>query len=169
MAGFARERALIRGGRPMRLAILAARILLGVVFIVAAGPKIADPPAFAHMIANYRLFPAALIHPAALVLPWVEMFSGIALVVGVFWKTAGRLVAALLVVFLAAIGTNLARDHAVQCGCFEVHGPARTHAELIGEMRMVLLRDVGLLAVSAFVLVSKKSEELAPEARAGRQ
>jgi uncharacterized membrane protein YphA (DoxX/SURF4 family) len=161
MAGFAREHAVIRPGRPMRLAILAGRILLGVVFIVAAGPKIADPPAFAHMIANYKLFPAALIHPTALVLPWVEMFSGIALVVGVFWRTAGRLVAALLVVFLVAIGTNLARDHAVQCGCFDVHGPAKSHAELIGEMRMVLLRDVGLLAVAAFALIAGNSEETA--------
>jgi hypothetical protein len=145
----------------MRLAILAGRILLGVVFIVAAGPKIADPPAFAHMIANYRLFPAALIHPAALVLPWLEMFSGVALIVGVFWRTAARLVAALLVVFLVAISVNLARDHAVLCGCFDVHAAEKTHDQLLGEMRMVLLRDAGLLAVAAFALIAGNSEETA--------
>ena len=168
MAGLEGGRSVTRRrGRPLRLAILAARILLGVVFIVAAGPKIADPPAFAHMIANYRLFPAALVHAAALVLPWVEMFSGIALVVGVFWRTAGRLIAALLVVFLVAIGTNLARDRAVQCGCFDVHGPAKTHGELIGEMRMVLVRDVALLAVAAFALIAGNSEER-PRERSAR-
>jgi len=167
MAGFPRERAVTRPrARLLRLAILAARILLGVVFIVAAGPKIADPPAFAHMIANYRLFPATFVHAAALVLPWVEMFSGIALVVGVFWRTAGKLVAALLVVFLVAIGVNLARDRAVQCGCFDVHGPAKSHEELIGEMRMVLVRDVALLAVAAFALIAGNSEETARESPA---
>jgi putative oxidoreductase len=145
--------------RLLRFAVLAGRVLLGVVFIVAAGPKIADPPAFAHMIANYRLFPTPLIHAAALVLPWVEMFSGIALVLGVAWRTAGKLAAALLVAFLISIGVNLARDRAVQCGCFDVHGPAKTHAQLIGEMRMVLVRDVALLGVAAFALVAGKTKE----------
>jgi len=152
-----------RRSRLLRFAVLAGRILLGVVFIVAAGPKIADPPAFAHMIANYRLFPASLIHAAALVLPWVEMFSGIALVLGVAWRTAGKLAAALLVAFLVSIGVNLARDRAVQCGCFDVHGPPKSHAQLIGEMRMVLLRDVALLGVAAFALAAGKTkEEAAP-------
>ena len=140
--------------RPLlrRSAVLAGRLVLGAVFIVAAGPKIVDPPGFAHMIANYRLFPAALVHAAALVLPWVEMLCGLALVSGVFWKTAAKLVGALLVVFILAIGTNLARDRAVQCGCFDVHAAEKTHADLIREMRWVLARDGALLAVAVFVL-----------------
>jgi len=161
----------VTGGRRIsarRASVLAGRFLLGVVFIVAAWPKIADPPGFAHMIANYRLFPAALIHAAALVLPWIEILSGIALVSGVFWRTAAKFVGALLVAFLVAIGVNLARDRAVQCGCFDVHAEARTHAQLIGEMRWVLARDVALLAVAVFVLVSGKSEE-PPPAKAFRQ
>lgn len=144
--------------RALRIAVFAGRVLLGVVFIVAAGPKIADPPAFAHMIANYRLFPDSLIHAAALVLPWVEMFSGIALVLGVAWRTAGMFVAALLVAFLVSIGVNLARDRAVQCGCFDVHGPPKTHEQLIGEMRTVLVRDVALLGVAVFALAAGKTK-----------
>ncbi|HET7453563.1 MAG TPA: MauE/DoxX family redox-associated membrane protein [Thermoanaerobaculia bacterium] len=135
-----------------RAALLAGRLLLGAVFAVAAIPKIADPPAVAHMIANYRLLPAALVHPAALVLPWIEITCGVLLVTGLFRKTAAKLVAAMLVVFVIAIGVNLARDRAVQCGCFDVHAAAKTHAELIGEMRWVLVRDAALLAVAAFVL-----------------
>jgi protein SCO1/2 len=140
--------------RPLlrRLAVLAGRLLLGAVFIVAAGPKIADPPGFAHMIANYRLFPTALVHPAALVLPWVEMLCGIFLVAGIFWRTAAKLVGAMLVVFVLAIGTNLARDRAVQCGCFDVHAAEKSHAELIGEMRWVLARDAALLFVAVLLL-----------------
>jgi protein SCO1/2 len=135
-----------------RLAVLAGRLLLGAVFIVAAGPKIADPPGFAHMIANYRLFPAALVHAAALVLPWIEILCGLFLVAGLFWKTAAKLVGAMLVVFILAIGTNLARDRAVQCGCFDVHAAEKSHAELIAEMRWVLARDAALLLVVVLLL-----------------
>jgi protein SCO1/2 len=141
-----------RGSLLFRGAVLAGRLLLGAVFVVAAGPKIMDPPGFAHMIANYRLFPVSLVHAAALVLPWVEMLCGLALISGVFWRTAGKLVSALLVVFILAIGANLARDRAVNCGCFDVHAAARTHAELIAEMRWVLARDAALLAVAVFAL-----------------
>ena len=141
----------------IRAAVFLGRIVLGGVFIVAAGPKIADPPGFAHMIANYRLFPPSLVHAAALVLPWIEMLAGIALISGVFWRTAAKFAGALLVVFLFAIGINLARDRAVQCGCFDVHAAPKSHAELIGEMRGVLARDGALLAVVAFVLAAGAS------------
>ncbi len=144
------------GRRPigMRAAVLLGRLVLGAVFVVAAGPKIADPPGFAHMIANYRLFPLSLVHAAALVLPWIELLAGIALVSGVFWKTAAKFAGALLAIFILAIGVNLARDRAVQCGCFDVHAAEKSHEELVREMRWVLVRDAVLLAVAGFVLAS---------------
>ncbi len=145
------------GARPslaLRSAVLIGRLVLGAVFIAAAGPKIMDPPSFAHMIANYRLFPPALVHAAALVLPWIEILCGLALVSGLFWKTAAKLVGGMLLVFILAIGTNLARGRAVQCGCFDVHAAEKSHAELIGEMRWVLVRDAALLAVAVFLLAA---------------
>jgi len=135
-----------------RIAVLAGRLLLGTVFVVAAGPKIADPPSFAHMIANYRLLPGGLVNAAALVLPWVELLCGILLLAGIFWRTAAKLAAVMLVVFVLAIGTNLARGRAVQCGCFDVHAAEKSHAELIGEMRWVLARDAALLLVVVLLL-----------------
>lgn len=140
-----------------RLALLLARIALGVVFIVAAGPKIADPPGFAHMISNYLLVPAPAVNLLALFLPWIEMLAGIALVTGLFGRTGAKLSAALLVVFLLAIGINLARDHAVQCGCFDVHAAEKSHSQLIEEMRWVVARDLGLLAVAVGLSLSKES------------
>ena len=44
------------------------QIALGVIFFVAALPKIGDPPSFAHMIYNYRILPAGLINISALVM-----------------------------------------------------------------------------------------------------
>jgi uncharacterized membrane protein YphA (DoxX/SURF4 family) len=144
-----------------RVALLLGRIALGAVFIVAAAPKIADPPGFAHMVSNYLLVPAPAVNFLALFLPWIEMLAGIALVTGLFGRTGARVSAALLVVFLLAIGINLARDHAVQCGCFDVHAAEKSHAQLIGEMRWVVARDLGLLAVAAGFSLSKEARRTA--------
>ena len=130
------------------------QIALGVVFVAAAIPKIADPPAFAHMIYNYRLLPGSLINATALLMPWLELLAGLALILGVWRREAAVVVGVMLVVFLVAIGVNLARGHAVDCGCFDVRSAGKSREELLSEMRMVLLRDVGLLLLAAQVLVA---------------
>ncbi|HVE64981.1 MAG TPA: MauE/DoxX family redox-associated membrane protein [Thermoanaerobaculia bacterium] len=132
------------------------QIALGLVFVVAALPKIADPPAFAHMIYNYRLLPGGLVNALALVLPWVELFAGLALILGVWKKEAAVTAAVMLVVFIVAIGINLARDHAVDCGCFDVRSAGKSREELLTEMKWVLLRDVGLLLLAGQVLVAER-------------
>jgi hypothetical protein len=126
------------------------------VFVVAALPKIADPPAFAHMIYNYRLLPGGLVNVLALILPWVELFAGLALILGVWKKEAAVVAAVLLLVFMVAIGINLARGHAVDCGCFDVRSAGKSREELSAEMRWVLLRDVGLLLLAAQVLAAER-------------
>ena len=123
-------------------------------FVLAAIPKIADPPAFAHMIYNYRLLPGPAINALALVLPWVEMLAGVALILGVWKREAAIVAGILLLVFLVAIGVNLARGHAVDCGCFDVRSAGKTREELLAEMRWVLIRDVGLLLLVAQVIAA---------------
>jgi hypothetical protein len=130
------------------------QIALGIVFVVAAIPKIADPPAFAHMIYNYRLLPGGAINAMALVMPWVELLAGVALILGVWKREAAIIVGLLLLVFLVAIGVNLARGHAVDCGCFDLRSAGRSREELLSEMRWVLIRDVGLLLLVAQVLAA---------------
>ena len=66
------------------------QIALGIIFIVAAVEKIADPPSFAHMIYNYRLVPGGLINISALAMPWVELLAGLALVLGVWTRPGGQ-------------------------------------------------------------------------------
>jgi hypothetical protein len=119
-------------------------LALGAVFVVAAIPKIVDPPSFAHMIYNYRLLPGLLVNPAALALPWLELFTGIALVAGFWRRTVATIAGALLLAFVLAIGVNLARRNAVQCGCFDVHAKNQTREEKLVDMRWVLMRDLGL-------------------------
>ena len=132
------------------------QIGLGIVFVIAAIPKIVDPPGFAHMIYNYRLVPGGLVNAAALVMPWVELFAGLALILGVWRREAAILVGIMLLVFIVAIGVNLARGHAVDCGCFNVKSAGRSREELLSDMRWVLIRDVGLLLLVAQVLAATR-------------
>lgn len=125
------------------------QIALGVFFVAAALPKIADPPSFAHMVYNYRLLPGPLVNPTALVLPWAELLMGIALICGIWRRTAASLVGALLLLFVVAISVNLLRGNAIDCGCFDVTAVGLSHGERIRDMWMVILRDVGMLLLVA--------------------
>ena len=125
------------------------QIALGIIFVVAALPKIVDPPSFAHMIYNYHLVPGALINFMALVMPWIELLCGLALILGIWQGTARSIIGALLITFVLAIAINLARGNAIDCGCFDVSAANKTREERLSDMRWVILRDLGLLLMVA--------------------
>jgi putative oxidoreductase len=123
------------------------QLALGVIFIVAALPKIVDPPSFAHMIYNYRLVPGPFLNGMSLFMPWLELLCGLALVLGI-WKTAARsLIALLLATFIIAIGINLLRANAIDCGCFDVSAAGKSREERLADMWIVVLRDLGMLVM----------------------
>jgi putative oxidoreductase len=128
---------------------LRVQIAIGAIFVVAAFPKIADPPSFAHMIYNYRIMPGALVNLSALTMPWVELLAGLALILGIWVRPARWIVTFLLLVFMVAIAINLGRGNAIDCGCFDVSAANRTHAERLRDMWIVLLRDAGILLLVA--------------------
>jgi len=107
---------------------LVLRLLLGVVFVAAALPKIADPADFARIVYQWQVIPPVPANLVAIVLPWVELVAGLLLVAGVWKKDAALVVALLLVVFLGAASSVLAQGIDVEnCGCTsvsEAHGPA---------------------------------------------
>ena len=125
------------------------QIALGLIFVVAALPKIVDPPSFAHMIYNYKIMPWALVNPMALIMPWIELLSGLALILGIWKDTARTIIGILLLTFIAAISINLARGNAIDCGCFDVSAANKTTEERLADMRFVILRDSGMLLMVA--------------------
>jgi uncharacterized membrane protein YphA (DoxX/SURF4 family) len=135
-----------------RWILMAVRVALGALFIYSAWPKIADPPAFAQMLSNYRLLPDALLNAAALVLPWLEMIAGICLVAGIMRRGAALWIAVLLIVFIGALAINIARDVAVDCGCFSMTASHKSHAELIASMKLDIVRDLGMLLMALSAL-----------------
>ena len=66
--------------------ILAIRLILGITFIWASIDKIANPGGFALSIYNYRMLPHETINLMAIVMPWLELVTGILIIVGVFMR-----------------------------------------------------------------------------------
>ena len=123
----------------------AARWVLGGVFLVAGALKLPDPDAAVRAVRAYRLLPEPLVAPVAFGLPVLEIAVGLALVAGVFVRTAAVVAAALLVVFLAGVGSAWARGLQIDCGCFGGGGEVAA-----GETAYPteVVRDVALLAVA---------------------
>jgi uncharacterized membrane protein YphA (DoxX/SURF4 family) len=93
----------------------------------------------------YRLLPEALVAPVAFGLPVVEIAVGLALIVGVFVRTAAIASAVLLVVFLAGVGSAWARGLQIDCGCF---GGGGAVAAADTAYPAEILRDSALLLVA---------------------
>ncbi len=97
---------------------LAARWILGISFIYASFHKIIAPADFAKIIYGYDLFPGVLINLIAIVLPFVELFSGLALILGIYPRPAALIINGMLLGFIIALSINLVRGHEFDCGCF---------------------------------------------------
>lgn len=139
------------------------QIALGVIFVIAALPKVSDPPSFAHMIYNYRITPGPLVNLIALVLPWVELLAGLALILGIWRRSSAVLIGVLLLIFIAGISFNLARGNAIDCGCFDVSAAGKSVVERLFDMKMVVIRDLGMLLMVAQILFGTR-ETMKPAA-----
>ena len=79
------------------------RIVLGGLFVYASWDKIQNPFGFADVVAQYHLLPDALITPFSFVLPWLELITGVCLILGVFVLPASLLVAVMCFMFIVAL------------------------------------------------------------------
>jgi uncharacterized membrane protein YphA (DoxX/SURF4 family) len=97
---------------------LLLRVYVGGVFIYASMYKINYPGEFAETIASYQLLPYWAINITALVMPWLELVSGVLLILGVRTKSAAALIGGMLILFSLAILVTLLRGIPIGCGCF---------------------------------------------------
>ena len=97
---------------------LAARWVLGLTFIYASFHKIISPADFAKIVYGYGLFPEMFINLIAIVIPFVELIAGFALIIGLYPRSAAIIVNALLLAFITVLAINIFRGHEFNCGCF---------------------------------------------------
>lgn len=92
--------------------------LCGAVLLLAGVLKTGDALAFGRLIEGYRVLPAALIPVAAVVLPWLEVLTGVFLLANRFRLGAAAVACLLSAGFLVAGVSVLARGIETACGCF---------------------------------------------------
>ncbi len=130
-----------RAGAASWLVIL-ARVLIGVVFVFAGMSKLALPHAeVVAQMQQYTVIPRLLTPLIATVLPWVEVLSGAALLIGFLTTPAAWLVTVQLVSFCLLMIVVLMMGIEIEdCGCFGQWGWQETPLQ-------VLLRDLVMLAL----------------------
>lgn len=125
-------------------ALLAARLLLALVFLIAGLGKLTDRIGSRQAITDFGL-PSALASPLGTLLPLVEIAIAILLIPKgtAFWAAIAA--TALLALFIIAIAVNLARGNKPDCHCFGqvASGP-------IGWSTVA--RNVVLVAVAGLIL-----------------
>ena len=94
------------------------RVVIAFIFIYAGAEKISNPEDFALSISNYRLLPIASLNFFAVILPWIEIVSGILLLFGISVKENSAIILSLLLLFTIAIVISLFRGLSIDCGCF---------------------------------------------------
>ena len=128
----------------MNIALLIARLVLAVVFVVAGLTKLADRAGSRQALIDFGV-PARLATPGGLLLPLAELAVAVSLIplVSAWWGALGALV--LLALFIVGIAFNLARGRKPDCHCF-----GQLYSKPIGWSTLV--RNTILAAVAAFVV-----------------
>lgn len=127
--------------------VLLARLVIGGLFIYASIYKVLDPADFAVSVRNYTILPVEWTNFVAITLPWVELGSGLFLVIGVFTRPSALLTTGMMAVFLAALVYAYFTGLDIDCGCFSSSSQS---SGKIGPLH--LIRDTILFLTSAFVL-----------------
>ncbi len=130
------------------------RVAVGVTLIYASIYKINDPGAFAKSILYYHLVPGDLINLMALILPWIELLCGLALILGLFYHGAVVLVNVMMVTFIFALTAAIARGIDIECGCFKA---AKASTDAAWE---ALVLDLVLILFTLHLLFSRSKRWL---------
>jgi putative oxidoreductase len=132
---------------------LAARLLIGAMFIYASVYKVLDPAEFAVSIRNYMILPPSWSNVAAVTLPWIELGAGALLILGIFTRPAALLTTGMLVVFLGAIIYAYSIGLDIDCGCFSSASSSQGRITFLD-----IIRDSILVLISLFILLADRTD-----------
>ena len=100
---------------------LILRLIVGFVFLSFGLEKIVDPTKFAKEMLNYQILPYFSANIFALILPWIEVISGLLLILGIKIKANSTIISGLLLIFIFAVSLALIRGLDINCGCSSSH------------------------------------------------
>ena len=141
-------------GRVMDLVGLLARLVLGVVLVVAGALKVTTPAVSAMAVRAYQLLPYDVAGVVGVALPVVEIAAGLLLVLGLLTRPAAVVGGLLMLAFLVGIISAWARGLTIDCGCF---GGGGTIAAAQTHYLSETLRDIGLALCAAWLVVRPRT------------
>lgn len=129
-----------------------AKFAIGFVFIFAGAEKIADPAAFSDSIANYKLLPLAAVNFFAIVLPWIELVSGVLLIFDKYVKENAFIYNVLIIVFTLMVFIAVLRGLDINCGCY-----GTADVQKVGFAK--IFENIGLLILGLYVYFFSDSSD----------
>lgn len=128
------------------------RLLIGGLFLYASLNKLFNQEEFAKAIYNYKLLPGEVVNIFAIVLPYIEFFSAIFLILGIYKRGSSFLIGAMLIVFIIALTRAYVLGLDISCGCFSL--------ETVSEKSDISQRIIeDILMLIACILIFFNSEK----------
>jgi len=127
---------------------LAARLVVGGVWVVAGALKLPDPAESVRAVRAYQLLPEAVVPTVGHLLPLLEIAIGALLLAGLLTRGAAICSALLFAAFVFGISWAWAKGLQIDCGCFGGGGFDENASE---DYPWEIARDIGLLVVSLYV------------------
>jgi uncharacterized membrane protein YphA (DoxX/SURF4 family) len=127
-----------------------ARLILGGVFLLASVDKIFHTKKFVTIVIGYQILPPKIAIFFAFILPWLEFFLGLFLILNLFVRESTFVLSFLLLSFIAAIAFKALSGDIENCGCFSLNS-SNSH-----NVFFLLIRDVLFLICGLTILFLHK-------------
>lgn len=127
---------------------LALRLIIGGLFLYASVGKLFNQEAFAKAIYNYKFLPDALVNVLAIVMPYMELFTALFLILGIFRKGSSFLVIVMLAVFIIALTRAYVLGLDISCGCFSLETVSKK-----SDILMRIIQDIFMLIGALLIYI----------------
>ena len=84
----------------------------------------------------------------AVIIPFIELIAGSALITGIYSRSAALVTIAMLLAFIIVISINVIRGHEFDCGCFSLEAKQTAHSAWY-----MLGRDIILLMLGSYIFM----------------
>lgn len=131
---------------------LAARLILGVVMLVAGALKVTNLRSSVLAVRAYKLLQYDLAAIVGYGLPLAEITVGLLLLMGIFTRVAAAITGLMMMSFIFGISWAWAHGYSLDCGCFGGGGEIET-AKALAAYPWEIARDIGLLFLAAWLVI----------------
>lgn len=121
------------------------RIVIGFIFVYAGAEKLNDPLSFSDSILNYKLFSATFANISAILVPWIEVTTGLLIILGISVKENAAIISSFLLFFIVIIAISIMRGLNIDCGCFGAGSSHEVGISKIVENTILLLLGINLI------------------------